>query len=558
MRLVPFLAAVACVVSSTSAHATSTIVPDNHATIQAAIDANVDTVWVRSGTYNETVSLTHGVFLAKFMDRFGMPAPIVLRLTGSAGYDQRAISVQGIHILRSASVSSNTGCQFTACRADSGLVCNAGAGFVHVTGCLVFGPLYANGFFTDVSLNTVVAGTLTAYANAQSAVSGNYVVGPAETGIHFGEDVVASDNIVRNCVTGITFGGQGYRVAIGNLVEDCSGDGIVSGNPGGGTNSSNCLGNTVRRCGGVGIRAYGITPTIDGNTVDSTGSMGMDLQVTTDHVDNNTVTRANGAGIVAMTIVGHVRGNTVLHCAGDGIRADLCLLMDHNVVGHNGGAGLKATSDYDTRMRSNTSFYNVGPGFSINSTDATADSVVHNIGFGNQVGLEKLGTGGIALGCNDWFGNAGGGTSGVSPGATDFALDPLFCNAPSDVVSLASTSPALNRAGCGLVGALGQGCATPTAAASEPVVRPQRLFAYPQPNRGAMRFAWQPLDEPATLEVFDAQGALRYACGVGAGLRELAWGRTATDGRALPAGVYFARLRAGARELGSCRVVVLD
>ncbi len=561
MRTVPLLVlALACTGFASIANAAPVVVPDDYPTIQAALDANCDNILVKGGTYNETVSITHGVTLSAWSSTYSDAVPIVLRLTGSVSSGGGSVTVQGLHILRTASVSAFTGCTFLNCRADSGLVCYSGGGFTSVKGCTVFGSLTAAGGYAGVHLNTVVGGTLKVNSNAGTcSASGNYVIGSPAAGISIGDDCYASDNLVRNCVTGIAMGGGYYSGASANVIEDISGTGIVSGVSGSRyANASVVMSNAVRRCGGIGIQAFGVSPTIDGNTVDSTGSTGMDLQVTTDHVDNNTVTRANGAGIVAITLPGHMRGNTVLHCAGDGIRVGLCSLTDHNVVGHNAGAGIKLTSDNQSRVRSNTSFYNLGPGFSINSIDATTDSVVNNIGFGNQVGLQQVGPGIVTLRCNDWFGNSGGATSGVSPGATDFALDPLFCNAPVDVVTLASTSPALNRAGCGLVGALGQGCATPTAATSEPVLRPQRLFAYPQPNRGAMRFAWQPLGEPATLEVFDAQGALRYACGVGDGVRELAWGRTDTGGRMLPAGVYFARLRAGARELGSCRVVVLD
>ena len=39
----------------TVAHTTTTIVPDQHGTIQAAIDSGVDTVFVRAGTYDENL-----------------------------------------------------------------------------------------------------------------------------------------------------------------------------------------------------------------------------------------------------------------------------------------------------------------------------------------------------------------------------------------------------------------------------------------------------------------------------------------------------------------------
>ena len=71
------------------------------------------------------------------------------------------------------------------------------------------------------------------------------------------------------------------------------------------------------------------------------------------------------------------------------------------------------------------------------------------------------GPGTIGLGCNDWFGNVAGAVSGADPGATDLALDPLFCDVTQGDVHLSALSPLLNAAGCGQIGALGQGCDAP-------------------------------------------------------------------------------------------------
>jgi hypothetical protein len=64
------------------------------------------------------------------------------------------------------------------------------------------------------------------------------------------------------------------------------------------------------------------------------------------------------------------------------------------------------------------------------------------------------------MGCNDWFGNDSGAVHGIAPSQNDLALDPRFCDVVGDDVRLAANSPLLDAPGCGLIGALGQGCGT--------------------------------------------------------------------------------------------------
>ncbi len=556
MRLVPFLLALAVVSSSVDAFATSTTVPDNYSTIQAAINANVDTVWVKGGTYEETVNITHAVLLTYDERAYFPAAPIVRRITSPSLTG--VVRVRGFHILGGAAVTAFNGCEFTFCRADSGISCTSQY-VARVMGCVVYGTLSANGLNSQVMFNSVNSGGISAGGNGSSPISNNLVTGPAATGITLGSDCYAYDNHVRACTDGIRIAGTNNAGAYRNIVEDCTGRGIVGPTPGpGGQAVVDCMDNVVRRVGGVGVQFTGVGPTIMRNTVDSTGSTGMSLLVVTATIDSNTVRRANGPGIVMTTIVQHIRGNVVTHCAGDGIRADLCPLVDYNVSLHNAGAGIKLLSDdaFD-RIRSNTCSGNSGPGISLQATDSDPDSVNNNISAANGVGLERIGAGVITLGCNDWYANPGGATTGVSAAATDFSLDPLFCNLPADIVTLASTSPALSRAGCGLVGALGLGCPTASTVPAGARSSDAGLRSFPQPSRGAIHFAWAPQASPVTLEIFDAQGALRFSRDVSAGTGEVEWSLPGGDRSRFPAGVYFARLRDELGERGACRVVVL-
>jgi hypothetical protein len=78
----------------------------------------------------------------------------------------------------------------------------------------------------------------------------------------------------------------------------------------------------------------------------------------------------------------------------------------------------------------------------------------------------------VTLSCCDLFGNAGGdwvvGIADQEGIRGNFAADPLFCDPENGDLTLRSDSPCLpgnhpGGAACGLIGALGEGCAPPTA-----------------------------------------------------------------------------------------------
>jgi hypothetical protein len=119
-------------------------------------------------------------------------------------------------------------------------------------------------------------------------------------------------------------------------------------------------------------------------------------------------------------------------------------------------------------------------------------SVDHNLAFRNvSSGLVLSGGSLIAGGCNDWFENEGG-AGHYFP--TDFGVDPLFCDAADDDVTLRSNSPLLSAGGCGLIGALGLGCDLPTA------VQPASLVAEPVPD--GIRVRWRLTSDDPRLEAW--------------------------------------------------------
>jgi hypothetical protein len=66
----------------------------------------------------------------------------------------------------------------------------------------------------------------------------------------------------------------------------------------------------------------------------------------------------------------------------------------------------------------------------------------------------------ITSSCNVYWDNPGGNTVNFPLGATDRVIDPVFCDPENADLTLSPLSPCLppNSLGCGLIGALGEGC----------------------------------------------------------------------------------------------------
>jgi hypothetical protein len=89
----------------------------------------------------------------------------------------------------------------------------------------------------------------------------------------------------------------------------------------------------------------------------------------------------------------------------------------------------------------------------------------------NNVFTENLGAAAVDIrpdvlsldgGCNIFWENEGGTMEGAPLDPTDRIVDPLYCDPDAFDLTLSSQSPCLpaNSLGCGLIGALGQGCGT--------------------------------------------------------------------------------------------------
>lgn len=162
----------------------------------------------------------------------------------------------------------------------------------------------------------------------------------------------------------------------------------------------------------------------------------------------------------------------------------------------------------------------------------------------------------LSLSCSDVFGNEGGDwtgcISGQQGGFGNFTANPQFCSPSGDDLSLFSSSPCLpgnhpNGANCGLIGAFGQGCATPATSVAGMVLSEKELEIVPNPAPGGhteIRFG---LAEEKSVEIgiFDVSGRrvrTLAAERLGAGPQAIAWDGSDDAGHGVPAGIYFARL----------------
>jgi len=93
------------------------------------------------------------------------------------------------------------------------------------------------------------------------------------------------------------------------------------------------------------------------------------------------------------------------------------------------------------------------------------------LSFENNIFTENIGAAAVQIrpdvlsldgGCNVFWDNEGGSMVGAPLDPTDRIVDPLYCDPDAFDLTLSSQSPCLpaHSLGCGLIGALGQGCGT--------------------------------------------------------------------------------------------------
>ncbi|MBZ0267923.1 right-handed parallel beta-helix repeat-containing protein [bacterium] len=190
------------------------------------------------------------------------------------------------------------------------------------------------------------------------------------------------------------------------------------------------------------------------------------------------VTTTGGGGIASGQRGGILIDNCVFEemdaIGRAGAALELGSLGSHSVVSNNvfrdfnisTGAGC-IYIPYGTAVLSGNTFANLHqpqiPAGVALTTAAVGDLVLENNVFAHLSGAEALiFNEGVALtlDCNVFWDNADG--IGIDLSPTDRIVDPQFCDPENGNYTLQSTSPCLPdlSLGCGLIGALGQGCGT--------------------------------------------------------------------------------------------------
>ncbi len=156
----------------------------------------------------------------------------------------------------------------------------------------------------------------------------------------------------------------------------------------------------------------------------------------------------------------------------------------------------------------------------------------------------------VSVTCTNLFDNTGGDwvgcVAGIGDSSGNLHVDPLFCDTTTNDYTLEDTSPLLSAPGCGLIGARGAGCETPTNVIDHAdfTVRPLQLLG-PNPTRTGAHILLTPSHDlllPAELRVFDISGRLVRTLRGSEGARIIEWDGNNDEGLAVAAGTYFISL----------------
>jgi len=543
-------------ISAGSAGAASVLVPDDYPTIQQAIDSGADTVVVREGRYEEDLVATEDLTLLSYdPDNYYYQffEVVVDGLAATGHVEARGIRFAGP--VRPGGYTGEREWQFEGCRFDDFLTVSPGGVRLYARGCIFMKDLNVRPYTFSFVNCTFLGAHIDTWFEGYGRIAGCIFVGSGDFAIrvdaHNG-GMWITGNTITGKVDGVIVRHPSGTEVRDNSVFDCSGTAFRSEPTGPYGASIYYSNNRVMKCGGHGFHCESVQPIFTGNVVDSVGGDGIRADNTvTSLIRDNTIRHTGGRGIAALHVNG-LSGNHVVDTGSDGIVLGYVGSADGNVVGRAGGNGLWVTKPSDGRLLRNTVYACTGDGIRVESAWPSNDSLTANISYANGgAGLVVAGPGTAVLSCNDWQANSGGATVGISPGPTDLAIDPLFCNVVEDDVSLTSASSLLNWPGCGQIGALGQGCEISISGplGARPAAESFRVF--PQPALDRVMFAWPAGGGPARLEVFDVTGARRWQAEAPAGTAEMSWPLRGVDGARLPAGVYWARLTRGGEVLHS-------
>ena len=317
-RLVPSAILLTAAILAAPVRATTVVVPDDYATIQAAIDAGADSVLVRDGTYAEHPTLPRSMALltAPPIPQTGQPPfPKVAGLTVSCPSLAGPVLVRDFHFTGAVVLADGRTAVYD--------------GRVHVRGCLVFGggTLGPSGLrYVDVSENSIIGGGLAVDVDEAGSIRGNYIEGPAAAGIRIvssdADILPISDNVITGTTDGVVIDAR-QRSQYGdyhdNVVRDCSGSAFRAFTSASMKGFPKLRHNTVRDCGGHGFELVNVYALIDSNDIENVGLDGVRSMSPGQSVVGNRIHHAAGSGIRLGDYSNEVSGNQVLDAGGDGI-----------------------------------------------------------------------------------------------------------------------------------------------------------------------------------------------------------------------------------------------
>lgn len=476
------------------AHSRVLVVPDDSPTVQQAIDSAPDTILVRAGSYPERLELRPPSFDPILLmahpetDPRGRPRLGALQILT----DQVSAHLvfRGIHFTGQVLLHTSGGIDdltFDHCTLDSGFV-HASYDDIHdlspfnVLGCRIGGRVVAVSGGACFRSDTIVGGGIEIGGlDGIALIEGCEFQGPGAVAIA-ANLLDLKGEILENRIEGFDVGIQ-VPMAKGcdisnNIVRGCRERGISIRGSG-----AIVRDNDVRGCG-TGIDAY----CLDGV-----------------YLRRNRVLESTGRGIQVLTEYGPavLEGNVVGRSASDGVRVRI---------------GTPYAGPARGVITNNTSYLNAGSGFEVQegSWEFESFEVAGNIGFENGgPGLRWNAPQAATLSCNDWYGNRGGSTAGMDPGASDLMVHPNFCNVSRDSVELPADSPLLNHVPCGRIGALGLGCEGPSTEVLVPMLIASRV-------EGCVEVRWRLGGDERPVEVWLERS----------GLETSGWSWVATEQRA--------------------------
>jgi len=266
---------------SVPAGATTLTVPDQVATIQAALDARPDTVLVRPGVYAESPQVIYDVALLRTPDSssdwvvvdsltthnesYGpfyflglqVKGPVTIIGGGVSEYHFTQCDLQGSvddHI-------KNYGMILSRCRVGGSL--DLWIDYLTLDSCDVKGSVTTSKDMSPVIVRgcTIEGGGVSCLGDNVVYVENNTIRGGG-FGVHSRSDVTISNNLIEDCSGGAITIDQGWATISNNVIMRCGAGISVDG-----ANAVSVAGNTIDQSRAYGLAASGVYEVnVSGNT----------------------------------------------------------------------------------------------------------------------------------------------------------------------------------------------------------------------------------------------------------------------------------------------------